>query len=49
MVFDGRMGTAAKAMQTLWQDLRYGVRGLWKNRGFTAVAVATLGLYSASR
>jgi len=29
-------------LETLWQDLRYGIRVLAKNRGFTAVAVLTL-------
>jgi len=31
-------------MQTLWHDLRYGARMLLRKRGFTIVAVITLGL-----
>ena len=31
-------------LDTLMQDTRYGLRQLWRNKGFTAVAVATLAL-----
>src|ERR1043165_8064455 len=31
-------------MQTLWQDVRYGFRGMRSTAGFTALAMITLGL-----
>ncbi len=40
-VRDTRAGTAA---ELLWQDVRYGLRQLRRNRGFTLTSVITLGL-----
>src|SRR4030095_4608392 len=31
-------------LETLWQDLRYGARMLWKNPGFTLIVLLTLSL-----
>src|ERR687890_153955 len=31
-------------MQTLWQDVRYGLRGIWNRPGFACLAILTLGL-----
>jgi putative ABC transport system permease protein len=32
------------SVEGLWFDLRYALRTLWRNRGFAAVSIATLGL-----
>ncbi|HXJ03480.1 MAG TPA: ABC transporter permease [Candidatus Acidoferrum sp.] len=32
------------SLETLWQDLRFGARTLWKNAGFSAIAIITLSL-----
>jgi len=31
-------------LESFWQDLTYGVRGLWRQPGFTIVALAALGI-----
>src|SRR5580692_4574290 len=35
---------AGNVIEILWQDVRYGIRQLRRNRGFTVTAVVTLGL-----
>src|SRR5215472_4508804 len=32
------------SLEELWRDLRYAFRALWKNKGFAAVSIVTLGL-----
>jgi predicted permease len=32
------------SIETAWRDARYGLRGLWRNPGFTVVAVLTLAI-----
>ena len=36
-------------METLFKDLKYGLRGLWKRKGFAAIAVLTLALGARAR
>src|SRR5215467_6894515 len=42
-----RMNTIA-VIETVWHDIRYACRTLRRNKGFTAVAVATLAIGIAS-
>jgi predicted permease len=44
MTYDGGQLAVPNAMSTLLRDLRYGLRTLARNPGFTAVAVLTIGI-----
>ena len=41
---DCRDARSGRFLETLWQDLRYGTRGLLKNRAFSLAAILTLAL-----